>query len=67
MLIFIIILILKISAKSNSGSPYLESNLSVKDKILVIPNNLNQNGESEFKEFEEKKEKKKKKRRKKKV
>ena len=66
MLIFIIILILKISAKSDSGSQHLESNLSVKDKILVYSNNLNQNG-SESKELKEKKEKKKKKRRKKKA
>ena len=66
MLIFIIILILKISAKSDSGSQHLESNLSVKDKILVYSNNLNQNG-AESKELKGKKEKKKKKRRKKKV
>jgi len=66
MLIFIIILILKISAKSDSGSQHLESNLSVKDKILVYSNNLNQNG-AESKELKEKKEKKKKKRRKKKA
>jgi len=65
MLIFIIILILKISAKFDSGSQHLDTNQSVNNKMLGNSNNLNPNG-SESKELKEKKEKKKKKRRKKK-
>ena len=65
MLIFIIILILKISAKFDSGSQQLVTNQSVNNKMLGNSNNLNPNG-SESKELKEKKEKKKKKRRKKK-
>ena len=62
MFIFIIILILKISSKSDLGNPPNETQLSVKDKMLI--GKSNGMDESEKRVHKEKKKKKKKKKKK---
>ena len=62
MLIFIIILILKISSKSDLGNPPMDTQQSVKDKMLI--GKSNGMDESEKRNHKEKKKKKKKKKKK---
>ena len=62
MLIFIIILILKISSKSDLGNPPMDTQQSVKDKMLI--GKSNGMDESEKRAHKEKKKKKKKKKKK---
>ena len=62
MLIFIIILILKISSKSDLGNPPMDTQLSVKHKMLI--GKSNGMDESEKRDHKEKKKKKKKKKKK---